>query len=114
MWARFYTGASAPMSVVEAGSVSDACRHRAKAICRRDRDSVVGARNGARPVMPVTGSMELGRLGHGNEQETVMSAQIINLAEYRKAKEAEEVRKIVNDYLAAHSRAMAWWLSGAS
>ena len=42
-----------------------------------------------------------------------MTAQIINLAEYRKAKEAEEVRKMVNDYFAAHSRAMAWWVSGA-
>jgi hypothetical protein len=40
-----------------------------------------------------------------------MTAQIINLAEYRKAKEAEEVRRVVNDYLAAHSQAMAWWLS---
>jgi hypothetical protein len=38
-----------------------------------------------------------------------MTAQIINLAEYRKAKEAAEVRKIVSDYLADHSRAMAWW-----
>jgi hypothetical protein len=32
-----------------------------------------------------------------------MTAQIINLAEYRKAKEAEEVRRVVNDYFAAHS-----------
>jgi hypothetical protein len=40
-----------------------------------------------------------------------MTAQIINLAEYRKAKEAEEVRKVVRDYLAAHSQALAWWLS---
>src|SRR5258705_8383388 len=44
-------------------------------------------------------------------QEAAMTAQIINLAEYRKAKEAEEVRKIVNDYFAAHSQAMAWWVS---
>lgn len=36
-----------------------------------------------------------------------MTAQIINLAEYRKAKEAEEVRRVVNDYFAAHSQAMA-------
>jgi len=27
-----------------------------------------------------------------------MTRQIINLAEYRKAKEAEEVRRVVNDY----------------
>jgi hypothetical protein len=40
-----------------------------------------------------------------------MAAQIINLAEYRKAKEAEEVRRVVNDYFAAHSQAMARWLS---
>jgi hypothetical protein len=40
-----------------------------------------------------------------------MTAQIINLAEYRKAKEAEEVRRVVNDYFASHSQAMAWWLS---
>jgi hypothetical protein len=45
------------------------------------------------------------------KRETVMTAQIINLAEYRKAKEAEEVRRVVNDYFAAHSQAMAWWLS---
>jgi hypothetical protein len=44
--------------------------------------------------------------------ETVMSAQIINLALYRQAKEAEQVRKAVNDYFAAHSQIMAWWLSG--
>jgi len=42
-----------------------------------------------------------------------MTAQVINLAEYRRAKEAAEVRKVVNDYFAAHSRAMAWWLFGA-
>jgi hypothetical protein len=42
-----------------------------------------------------------------------MTAQIISLTEYRKAKEAEEVRKVVNDYFAAHSQAMAWWLSEA-
>ncbi len=42
-----------------------------------------------------------------------MTAQIIDLAEYRRAKEAEEVRKVVNDYFAAHSQTMAWWLSGA-
>jgi len=41
-----------------------------------------------------------------------MTAQIIDLAEYRRAKEAEEVRKVVNDYFAAHSQAMTWWLSG--
>ena len=41
-----------------------------------------------------------------------MTAQIINLADYRKAKEAEQVRKVVNDYFAAHSQIMAWWLSG--
>jgi hypothetical protein len=40
-----------------------------------------------------------------------VTAQIINLAAYRKAKEAEEVRKVVNDYFAAHSQIMAWWLS---
>jgi len=40
-----------------------------------------------------------------------MTAQIINLAAYRKAKEAEEVRKVVNDYFGAHSQIMAWWLS---
>jgi len=40
-----------------------------------------------------------------------MTAQIINLADYRKAKEAEQVRKVVNDYFAAHSQTMAWWLS---
>jgi hypothetical protein len=42
-----------------------------------------------------------------------MTAQIIKLAEYRKAKEAEEVRKVVNDYFAAHSSMMAWWLTWA-
>ena len=41
-----------------------------------------------------------------------MTAQIINLADYRKAKEAEQVRKVVNDYFAAHSQIMAWWLPG--
>jgi hypothetical protein len=41
-----------------------------------------------------------------------VTAQIINLADYRKAKEAEQVRKVVNDYFAAHSQIMAWWLSG--
>jgi len=41
-----------------------------------------------------------------------MTAQIINLADYRKAKEAEQVRKVVNDYFAAHSQIMAWWLFG--
>jgi hypothetical protein len=39
-----------------------------------------------------------------------MTAQIINLAEHRKAKEAEEVRRVVNDYFASHSQAMAWLL----
>jgi hypothetical protein len=43
-----------------------------------------------------------------------MTAQIINLAEYRMAKQAEEVRKVVNDYFAAHSQGMAWLLSVAS
>jgi hypothetical protein len=42
-----------------------------------------------------------------------MTAQIINLAEYRKAKEAEEVRRVVNAYFAAHSQAMAWLLPTA-
>jgi len=42
-----------------------------------------------------------------------MTARIINLADYRKAKEAEQVRKVVNDYFAAHSPMMAWWLSGS-
>jgi len=46
------------------------------------------------------------------QRETVMAAQIINLAQYRKAREAEQVRKVVNDYFAAHSQTMAWWLSG--
>ena len=41
-----------------------------------------------------------------------MTAQIINLAEYRNAKEAEEIRRVVNDYFGAH-QAMAWWLSTA-
>jgi hypothetical protein len=26
---------------------------------------------------------------------------------------SREVRKVVNDYLAAHSQIMAWWLSGS-
>jgi hypothetical protein len=39
-----------------------------------------------------------------------MIAEIIILAEYRKAKQAEQVREVVNDYFAAHSEAMAWWL----
>ena len=51
-------------------------------------------------------------IGQPNNRETVMTAQIINLAEYRKAKQAEEVRKVVNDYLAAHSQTMAWLLTG--
>jgi hypothetical protein len=42
-----------------------------------------------------------------------MTAQIINLTEYRKAKEAEETRRVVNDYFDAHSQAMACWLSTA-
>jgi len=41
-----------------------------------------------------------------------MTAQIINLADHRKAKEAKQVRQVVNDYFAAHSQIMAWWLSG--
>jgi hypothetical protein len=40
----------------------------------------------------------------------MMAAQIINLAEYRKTKEAEDVRRVVSDYFAAHSQAMAWLL----
>jgi hypothetical protein len=51
-------------------------------------------------------------LGKVPKREAVMTAQIINLANYRKAKEAEQVRKVVNDYLAEHSQMMAWWLSG--
>ena len=51
-------------------------------------------------------------LGKVPKRETVMTAQVINLADYRKAKEAEQVRKVVNDYFAAHSQTMAWWLSG--
>jgi hypothetical protein len=35
-----------------------------------------------------------------------MTGQIINVAEYRKAKEAEEVRKVVNDSFAAHRHVM--------
>ena len=46
------------------------------------------------------------------QREIAMTAQIINLAQYRKVKEAEQVRKVVNDYFAAHSQTMAWWLSG--
>jgi hypothetical protein len=41
-----------------------------------------------------------------------MTARIINLADYRKAKEAEQVRKVVNDYFAAHSQIMAWCYPG--
>jgi hypothetical protein len=41
-----------------------------------------------------------------------MTAQILNLADYRKAKRAEEIRKVVNEYFAAHSEAMAWWFAG--
>ncbi len=52
-------------------------------------------------------------LGKVPKLEAVMTAQIINLADYRKAKEAEQVRKVVNDYFAAHSQIMAWWLFGA-
>ena len=51
-------------------------------------------------------------LGKVPKLEAVMTAQIINLANYRKAKEAEQVRKVVNDYFAAHSQTMAWWLPG--
>lgn len=43
-----------------------------------------------------------------------MTMQIINLLEYRKAKAAREVRRVVNDYFAEQSRAMAWWLSCAA
>jgi hypothetical protein len=50
---------------------------------------------------------------HSNNRETIMTAQIINFAEYRKARQAEEVRKVVNDYFAAHSQTMAWLLTGA-
>jgi hypothetical protein len=51
------------------------------------------------------------------QSETVMSPQIINLAQHRQAREAErvraeQVRNAVNDYFAAHSQIMAWWLSG--
>ena len=38
-------------------------------------------------------------LGKVPKLEAVMTAQIINLADYRKAKEAEQVRKVVNDSL---------------
>jgi hypothetical protein len=51
-------------------------------------------------------------LGKVPKREAVMTAQIINLANYRKAKEAEQVRKVVNDYLAEHSQMMAWWFFG--
>ena len=37
--------------------------------------------------------------------------QIINLAEYRKAKAAQEVQRVVNGYFAEHCQVMAWWLS---
>jgi hypothetical protein len=40
-----------------------------------------------------------------------MAGQIINLTEYRKAKETQEVRKVVNDYIAEHSQTLARWLS---
>jgi hypothetical protein len=46
-------------------------------------------------------------------RETTMTAQIISLAEYRKAKEAEEVRKAINNYFADHSPMMRWWLTSA-
>ena len=39
-----------------------------------------------------------------------MTARIINLAEYRKAKAAQEVRGLLNGYFAEHSQVMAWWL----
>jgi hypothetical protein len=45
------------------------------------------------------------------EPETVMTEQIIYLGEGHRVKEAEEVRKVVNEYFAAHSQAVAWWLS---
>ena len=51
-------------------------------------------------------------LGKVRKREAVMTAQIINLANYRKAKEAKQVRQVVDDYFAAHSQMMAWWLSG--
>ena len=51
-------------------------------------------------------------LGKVRKREAVMTAQIINLADYRKAKETKQVRQVVNDYFAAHSQMMAWWLSG--
>jgi len=53
-------------------------------------------------------------LGKVLKREAIMTAQITNLADYRKAKEAEQVRKAVNDFFAAHSQMLAWWLSGAS
>ena len=40
----------------------------------------------------------------------VMTAQIIDLIKYRKAKASQEVRKAVRDYFAEHSKAMVWWL----
>lgn len=49
-------------------------------------------------------------------RETTMTAQIIWLAEYRKAKEAkeaEEVRRVVNEYFAEHSLMMSWWPTAA-
>jgi hypothetical protein len=42
-----------------------------------------------------------------------MAAQIIKLAEYRKAKEAERARQAVDDYFAACCSMMAWWLNTA-
>ena len=37
-----------------------------------------------------------------------MMAQIINLAEYRKAKATQEVRRVLKRQLAEHSQVMAW------
>jgi len=42
-----------------------------------------------------------------------MMAQIIKFVEYRKAKAAQEVRRVVNGYFAEHSQVMAWWLSSS-
>ncbi len=45
-----------------------------------------------------------------------MTAKIVWLAEYRKAKEAreaEEVRRVVNEYFAEHSQMMSWWPTAA-
>jgi len=42
-----------------------------------------------------------------------MIAEIINLAEYRRAKQAEQVRRVVDNYFAEYSKAMAWWLCGS-